>query len=268
MPSIFEYAFAGNVDVVRNYLNANPTHVDLADEGGCCLMPFLASITFGGKKVFGAVVAPAIFIANTTSAPTAVVASATNPPAAVAFAFGTALIVGSTYVPYTIADADIWYHSFNRKGWTLLHYAAAGGQMDVIALLIERGANREKRDALQRSFLTLAEQYGTGWVVGAVNTLLNLRAQELLVREERVAAARQQGVTEGGQNQLQEIRRQVNAANARMFGAATATQTSATTQSTTTTTNPTNYRFTLFTSATTTTTSTNSTATNTPQNSQ
>jgi uncharacterized protein len=49
----------------------------------------------------------------------------------------------------------------NREGWTPLHYAASGPETQMVALLIERGAQLEAESPNRTTPLMMAARYGT-----------------------------------------------------------------------------------------------------------
>jgi ankyrin repeat protein len=72
-------------------------------------------------------------------------------------------------------DADV-----NKPGWTPLHYAATGGSLDVMQLLIENYAYIDAESPNGSTPLMLAAMYGTSM---AVELLLNAGADSTLKNE-------------------------------------------------------------------------------------
>jgi hypothetical protein len=81
-----------------------------------------------------------------------------------------AALKGQVDIARTLIDKGA---QVNKTGWTPLHYAATGGNVEMIDLLLEREARIEARSPNGSTPLMMAARYGTA---EAVQTLLNAGA--------------------------------------------------------------------------------------------
>ena len=72
-------------------------------------------------------------------------------------------------LPALAADLVAHGASVNKKGWSPLHYAATGGNADIVNLLLSKGANLEARSPNGSTPLMMAARYANE---GAVDALL------------------------------------------------------------------------------------------------
>jgi ankyrin repeat protein len=69
----------------------------------------------------------------------------------------------------------------NRIGWTPLHYAASGGDLPVVELLLQRGAELDSRSPNRSTPLMMAAGYGTQ----DITLLLLARGADAALRNDR-----------------------------------------------------------------------------------
>ena len=75
--------------------------------------------------------------------------------------------------------------AINKDGWTPLHYAATGGNADIITMLLDKGAQIDARSPNGTTPLMMAARYGS---TQAVELLLQKGANHQLANEQKLTA--------------------------------------------------------------------------------
>lgn len=134
----FDDALQGNLESIKGYQNIHQVY-----EGHAAFHRYIENTAYYGKKAYGSLLMMMGGLLALTPATA-----------------GGVLIAAAGYGVFTVGDQSILPNTFDPKGWTLLHFAAAGNQQAVAKELIRRKIDYSAKDTNGYTFEDIAMSCG------------------------------------------------------------------------------------------------------------